>query len=142
MRVDEVTDEEVVMQIGHATHLPQHAQYFRFTTSDEMLQWYRTARIVVAHGGASAVEILYLEKPLVAVPRQAKYREHLDDHQLDFVRAMERRGLVTAVYDVERLGEILTGIKPVPVLLDNTCKQMLITALQEYLCQFEAESRS
>jgi UDP-N-acetylglucosamine transferase subunit ALG13 len=135
------TDEETVMQIGCATYLPQHAEYFRFTTGDGMLERYRDARVVVAQGGYSTVEILRLGKPLLVVPRQARYREHMNDHQVEFVRAMERRGLMRAVYDVENLEEALLDLEPLRVSLDNSRKQMLIQALHETIRQFEAESR-
>lgn len=141
-KMDEIaalTDEEVIMQIGHATYVPRHAQYFRFTTGAEMLRLYRAARVVVAHGGASAAEILRAGTPLIAVPRLAGKGEHIDDHQLDFVQAMERRGLVAGVHDVDRLQEVvLDTCIPSPAIQGCT---NLVAALRRYLEAFEAGRR-
>jgi UDP-N-acetylglucosamine transferase subunit ALG13 len=130
------TEEEVVMQIGHATYIPRHARWFRLATGEEMVELYRAARVVVAHGGASAAEILRAGTPLIAVPRLAKYREHIDDHQLDFVEAMERKGLAIGVYDTGKLEQVVldSSLHSKPTKQDKT----LIAALRGYLKTYEA----
>jgi UDP-N-acetylglucosamine transferase subunit ALG13 len=132
-------EEQVVMQIGHATYTPRNAQYFRFTTGEEMLRLYQEARVVVAHGGASAAEILRAGTPLIAVPRLASLGEHIDDHQVDFVRAMERRGLVTAIYDVDGLRAALLDPERRPPTIQRG--QDLALALRQHLATFEEEAR-
>jgi UDP-N-acetylglucosamine transferase subunit ALG13 len=133
------TEEQVVMQIGHANYTPHHAEYFRFTTGDEMLRLYQEARVVVAHGGASAAEILRSGTPLIAAPRLASLGEHIDDHQVDFVRAMERRGLVTAIYDLDDLKQAALNPVPLPPVIQHG--KELISALRRHLAAFEEEIR-
>ena len=74
-----------------------------------------------------------MKKPLVAVPRLAELGEVIDDHQVDFACAMERRGLVKTVCDVELLGEVIADIEPGQALLDSAPKEMLIETLQAFL---------
>jgi beta-1,4-N-acetylglucosaminyltransferase len=136
--IAQVTDEEVVMQIGHATYEPRHARYFRFTTGEEMLRLYREARVVVAHGGASAVEILRAGTPLVAAPRLASLGEHIDDHQVDFVRAMERRGLAVGAYEMTALANALVNASERPVADDR--RSDLTAALRSYIDAIAADS--
>jgi len=138
-KMDEIataTDEEVVMQIGHATYTPRHAQHFRFTTGEEMVRLYQEARVVVAHGGASAAEVLRSGTPLIAVPRLASLGEHIDDHQVDFVKAMERKGLARGIYDTDELQEVVldSSLQSGPIQQDKT----LIAALRGYLQAYEA----
>jgi UDP-N-acetylglucosamine transferase subunit ALG13 len=133
--IAQVTDEEVVMQIGHATYEPRHARYFRLTTGEEMVRLYQEARVVVAHGGASAAEVLRSGTPLIAVPRRASLGEHIDDHQVDFVRAMEHRGLVTAIYDVSNLKQAVLDPSSEPPVVQP--RQDLVSALRRHLAAFE-----
>lgn len=141
-KMDEIAamiDEEVIMQIGHATYIPRHARYFRFTTGEEMLWLYTAASVVITHGGTSAAEILRTATPLIAMPRLPSHGEVIDDHQLDFVRTMERKGLLTAVYDVDELERALrhTPMKAPRIQQDNN----LVAALRRYLKAFEEGCR-
>ena len=44
----------------------------------------------------------------IVVPRQKQYGEHVNDHQLEFARAVaERQGNIIVVENVEALGNVL-----------------------------------
>jgi UDP-N-acetylglucosamine transferase subunit ALG13 len=67
--------EEVVIQAGFSKYEPSHARWFRFVeTDEEMDRLYKDADVIVAHGGAgTAITALRLNKPLVILPRLARY---------------------------------------------------------------------
>jgi UDP-N-acetylglucosamine transferase subunit ALG13 len=75
-------DEEVVIQYGSSSYVPQHARGFRWATSQEMERLTTEARVVISHAAAGAIILaLHAGKPLVLVPRLKQYNELLDDHQ-------------------------------------------------------------
>jgi len=41
-------DEEVIMQIGDTDYEPRHARCFRYTSRDDILNYYSDARIIIA----------------------------------------------------------------------------------------------
>ena len=44
----------------------------------------------------------------IVVPRQLQYNEHVNDHQVEFTRAVaERMGNIIPVYDIRDLGQII-----------------------------------
>ncbi|MBI4344794.1 MAG: beta-1,4-galactosyltransferase [Euryarchaeota archaeon] len=93
--------EEVVIQRGNTGYLPRNARSFAFAQREEMERLNREARIVVTHGGAgSIVYALQSGKPVVAAPRLARYGEHINDHQVELVRALEKGGRVIGVYEI------------------------------------------
>ena len=50
------------------------------------------ARIVVTHGGpASFIAPLSIGKIPIVVPRKKEFNEHVNNHQLDFSREVEKR---------------------------------------------------
>lgn len=50
------------------------------------------ARIVITHGGpASFIMPLQMGKIPIVVPRQKKYNEHVNDHQVEFVEQVAKR---------------------------------------------------
>lgn len=67
------------------------------------------ARIVITHGGPSSfIMPLQIGKIPVVVPRQKKFNEHVNDHQVEFVRAVaERQGNILVVEDIETLGDVV-----------------------------------
>jgi UDP-N-acetylglucosamine transferase subunit ALG13 len=137
-KMDEIAgeiDEEVIIQIGHTKYKPANAKYFDFTTSEEIKELCRKARVVVTHGAMSIIDALEQGTPVVAVPRLQKYGEVIDDHQLYLVQELEKAGKVTAVYDVEELEEALekVGTQSVRLVKDKR----LVNALKCYIAQFE-----
>lgn len=100
--------EKIIAQIGHSTYEPENISWFRFTTFDKLDKLYKNAKVIIAHGGAGSIlNGLDNGNPVVAVPRYKKYNEHVNDHQLDLVRALEKMKKITAVYDIKNL---LNGI--------------------------------
>lgn len=96
--------EKVIMQIGNSTYKPKYTKYFKFTTSDEIDKLNKKANVVITHGGAgSLLKALGYEKKIVAVPRLKKFDEHVNDHQIEIVRELEKSGKILAVYDINNL---------------------------------------
>lgn len=61
---------------------------------DELNAAVREADVVIAHAGTgSAMTAFEQGKFPILVPRLARYGEHVDDHQIQIAREMERRGL-------------------------------------------------
>lgn len=57
-----------------------------------MKKYIQDARIIVTHGGpASFIAPLSIGKIPIVVPRQKKYNEHVNDHQLEFAMEVEKR---------------------------------------------------
>ena len=129
-------DEEVIMQIGGTKYAPHNTKHFSFATEGELKILCRKARIVVTHGGVGTVlDALQERSTVVVVPRLKKYGEVIDDHQLVFVQELEKQDKISAVYDVERLEEVLSkaNLKPTDLAKDKR----LVNALKKYIAQFE-----
>ncbi len=73
---------------------------------------FEDAEIIITHGGSGNIlEAVSQGKPVVAVPRLSKFGEHVNDHQLQIVKEMEKMGNVFAVYDIEKLLEAIKKAK-------------------------------
>ncbi len=102
-------DEKVILQIGYSTYIPRTATWSKLYPYKKMLEFVDEARIVVTHGGPSSfIMPLQIGKTPIVVPRQRKYGEHINDHQLEFAKEVANRmGTIIVIEDVEKLGEVI-----------------------------------
>lgn len=102
---DGAITEPVFMQTGYCTYAPRHCGWARFVPAPEMRSRMEGADVVVTHGGPSSfIEAMAAGKVPVVVPRRAEFGEHVNDHQVDFVREVaERKGGIVPVYNIENL---------------------------------------
>lgn len=115
LKRDGIIQEDVVMQIGYSTYEPQYCHWSKLLPYQQMVKYVEDARIVITHGGpASFLMPLQIGKIPIVVPRQKQYGEHVNDHQLEFCRAVaERMGLIILVEDIVSLEKLLVNYENV-----------------------------
>lgn len=97
--------EKVIIQTGFSTYIPKHCETHKMMSFEEMQQTLKDARIVITHGGPSSfIEALQYGKVPIVVPRQEKFHEHVNNHQMDFTKLIaERMNNIIPVYDIDDL---------------------------------------
>lgn len=102
-------EEEVIIQTGFSTYEPQHCTWSKLLPYQDMVRNVSQARIVITHGGPSSfIMPLQVGKVPVVVPRQEKYGEHVNDHQLEFARQVaQRQKNIIVVEDISQLADTL-----------------------------------
>lgn len=101
--------EDVVIQTGYSTYEPKYCQHQKIFPYEEMQRYIAEASIVITHGGPSSfIAPLQIKKIPVVVPRQRKFDEHVNDHQVEFVKEVsERFGNIIPVYEIGTLEETI-----------------------------------
>jgi UDP-N-acetylglucosamine transferase subunit ALG13 len=108
-----IEGEEVIVQYGTGAPPPSAARAAAFMPFDEMLECYRGARHVVTHAGVGSILCATREGHLpLVVPRRHDLGEHVDDHQAELTRALEKRGAVVAVWETPQLPRLLAELPP------------------------------
>lgn len=127
--------EDVFIQLGYSDYKPNFCEYSEFIGFDEMKKKIDEANIVITHGGpGSIILVLYREKVPIVVPRQKKYREHVDDHQVYFCKRLEEKGKVIAVYEIEEMKNKIVNYEKFAEELERREKTEL--DLKEKLLEF------
>lgn len=108
---DGCINEEVIIQSGFSTYKPKNCRYENIINYSEMIKNMENARIVITHGGpATFIMPLQMRKIPVVVPRQKQYDEHVNDHQLDFVKKVkERQENIIVVEDINDLESVIVN---------------------------------
>jgi len=83
-------------------------------SKEQMQQSIRESRLIISHAGQGSTKMLLESgKSFIIVPRLQRFKEHIDDHQLDFSRAMQRLGIPYAE-TLEALTTFLNNPPPAP----------------------------
>lgn len=107
-----VIKEKVYAQVGVSDYKPQHFEYVDFMTQDEFAKNTDKADIIITHAGTGViVNALKKGKKVVAIPRLAKYGEHVDDHQIQLIKEFDEMNFIEPVYDLENLESALSKVK-------------------------------
>ena len=70
----------------------------------------RKSDIIITHGGPGSIfHPLQYDKIPIVVPRNPKYNEHVDNHQILFTKRLEQEKKILAVYEVSDIKEFLVN---------------------------------
>lgn len=127
--------EDVFAQIGYSDYLPKNFSYKKFLDRDEFSNEMEKANIVITHGGTGAIiGAVKKGKKVIAVPRLAKYGEHVDDHQLQLVGQFDDLNLIYACRDMN-LEKALRVIKKTEYKEYKSNTNRIIKSLEEFIEQ-------
>jgi UDP-N-acetylglucosamine transferase subunit ALG13 len=105
LKGDTVIRDDIFVQTGYSVYKPQFCEHKDFIRFDEMITRMTESEMVITHGGTGSIMlVLYHQKIPVVMPRQKKYHEHIDDHQVLFCKTMADKKKIIAVYETDDLG--------------------------------------
>lgn len=109
---DGTITEEVIVQTGFTKYKSENMKLFDMIPSDEYEKYIKEANLIITHGGAgSIIQSIRLGKKVIAVPRLQKYGEHVNDHQIEIIKAFGERGYIVGINNVSELKKALEDIK-------------------------------
>jgi UDP-N-acetylglucosamine transferase subunit ALG13 len=130
---------EIVIQRGYSRYLPRNTKHFDFVSMESAIEYVRRSRLVVSHAGIGT--IILCKKygtPILILPRRKGYGEHMNDHQLEIAKAMEKREVenIYVAYEEDYLEKqilkiLKEGSKSAPI--ENSGKVHLIRTIREFI---------
>lgn len=113
---ENIIEDQVFGQIGQGTYHPVNYEYAEYLDMEDFRKKQREADLIISHAGTGAlVSALKLGKQVIAVPRQSKYGEHIDDHQIQVTMALEEAGYLRGVREIDELGQVLRLTQEQPI---------------------------
>lgn len=115
-------EDDVMIQTGYSTYEPKYSQWAKLIPYEQMLGYIKAADIVITHGGPSSfIMPLQIGKIPVVVPRQYQFKEHVNNHQLEFaLEVKERYGNIIVVEHIEDLQKTLNEYKAIAKKLNGS----------------------
>lgn len=126
--------EEIFAQIGYSDYKPLHYKYKDFLDRDEFASWEAKADIIITHGGTGAIiGAVKKGKKVIAVPRLARYGEHVDDHQTQLVGQFKELNLICECDDCTHLGKTVKEVRTKKFNKYESNTETIIESLDKYI---------
>lgn len=116
---EEKIEEEVVCQKGYTDYEPKNYSAEKLIPYEKMQDNIKKARIVITHGGpASFIAPLSIGKIPIVMPRKKEFNEHVNNHQLEFCKEVEKRmkNIIVAETDEEIEDAIINYDKRIKIM--------------------------
>lgn len=100
--------DTIYAQIGYSNYLPENYDYTNFLNREEFEQKIYECSLVITHSGVgSIISAVKADKPVIVYPRLSKYKEHVDDHQLEIAEAFSKKNFVFLCNENDRLEDLI-----------------------------------
>lgn len=131
-------DIKIVAQASKSLYKVEHMSLHHFLPPTEFDTLFNEAKLIVSHAGmGTIISALVHEKPILVLPRLAKYGEHRNDHQLATVKAFEKLQYIHAAYSEEELESKLLPLIECDVNgghnIGKCASRQLIASLQNFI---------
>ncbi len=96
--------DDIFIQTGFSDYEPVHCKWKKLISYDEMNRYMDEANIIITHGGpATFMGVISKGKRPIVVPRQEKFGEHVNDHQMEFCNKVKWKYPIIVINDIENL---------------------------------------
>ena len=126
--------DTVFAQIGASDYIPKHYDYKDFLDRDTFSSQMDLADIVITHGGTGAIiGAVKKGKKVIAVPRLAKYGEHVDDHQLQLVEQFTDLNLICECQNCDQIWQAVETVKYTEYNSYQSNTLRIVNSLEEFI---------
>ncbi|MCI9434339.1 MAG: hypothetical protein HFI86_03555 [Bacilli bacterium] len=103
--------ERVVVQAGCTKFDSNNMEMFDLIPMDDFDKLIEECDLLITHGGVgSIIAGLNKGKKVIAAARLKKYKEHVNDHQLQIIDNFSKKGYILKLDNFEKLDELLKEV--------------------------------
>jgi len=100
--------ERVVVQAGYTEYESKDMEILDFVDREKFDELINECDILITHAGVGSILTgLNKMKVVIAAARLSKYKEHINDHQIQIVEKFDRLGYIIPLKDFNRLDKVL-----------------------------------
>jgi UDP-N-acetylglucosamine transferase subunit ALG13 len=130
-----ITDS-IFAQSGYCTYAVRNYPCKAFLDRNQFSSQMEKADIILTHGGTGVIiEALKKHKKVIAVPRLARYGEHVDDHQIQLLDQLSESGLICEWQDCDTLDQAIEIVKHTEYKSFKSNTNALIDSIDSFIQQ-------
>ncbi|MFV0250427.1 MAG: PssE/Cps14G family polysaccharide biosynthesis glycosyltransferase [Bacilli bacterium] len=103
--------KEVIVQAGKTEYKSKNMKILKTVSMKRFNELIVKSDYIITHGGVGSIlDSLKQNKKVIAVPRLAIYKEHINNHQLQIINQLEKDGYLVGCQEVKNLEECINFI--------------------------------
>jgi len=126
--------DKVIVQAGITNFKSDDMEIFDLISKEKFEELMEKCDLLITHGGVGSILTgLSYGKKVIAAARLAKYKEHINDHQVQIVEEFSKKGYILELKDFSKLGELVKKVKKFEnkKYISNT--QNMINLLEDFI---------
>ncbi len=129
---EKVIKDEVVAQVGQTKYTSKNMKIIDFLNKEDVLKYMKESKYIITHGGVGTIlDAVTLGKKVIAVARLKKYKEHVNDHQLEIINEYSKLNyVIDGTYDLKSAILKIDKFKPGKFTSNN---DNFVNQLDEYI---------
>lgn len=133
-----IITEKVFAQIGENAYQPKNFEAVPALQQEEFNDYFSQADAIISHAGMGTI-IMALAKqmPVLVMPREKRYGEHVNDHQVATARKLEQLKCVLAAYSPQELESKINDLKTFVPEKRVANAQAVVNRINTYLSHLE-----
>ncbi len=125
---------KVFAQTGYSNYRIKNYEFSDFLSRDDFEKKMHESSVVITHGGTGAIiGAVKKGKKVIAVPRLAKYKEHVDDHQVQLLKQFDEMNIICSCYDLDDLEIYLKTIEDRKFITYHSNTETIIRDIEDFL---------
>lgn len=129
---------ELVAQVAKSDYTVKNFTTYEFLSPMEFEDYFTRADLIIAHAGmGTIISALVKGKPILVMPRLAKYGEQRNNHQIATARRFDQLGYINVAYDEKELIKKLKFLSGNPMSslfnINEHASQELIDSLTNFI---------
>ena len=130
-----ITDP-VFAQTGYSDYQPKKYEYKNFLSRDEFSEAEDVSDIVISHGGSGAIiGALKKRKKVIAIPRLAKYGEHVDDHQLQLLEQFKDLDMIYTCLNCDDIWRAINEVKTTDYKIYQSNTMSIVKSIDQFISE-------
>ncbi len=127
---------EVVVQAGQTKYESKNMKILQLIPMAEFKKYIESCDYIITHGGVGSIlDGLNASKKIIAVPRLAKYGEHVNDHQVQIIDEFASKGYILSCNDLDKLGDVISKLKDFKPKKYESNNKNFVKLLTDYIDQ-------
>ncbi len=129
-----IIQEEVIVQAGYTKYSSNKMKIFDYLPKDEFEKLIDKCNVLITHGGVGSIfDSVSREKRVIAIPRLSKYKEHVNDHQIQVVEEFGKEGYILPCLEISNLEKTLKKIKSFHPKVYKRDNKKMCTIIEKYI---------
>ncbi len=126
--------EKVVVQSGSTNFKSGDMEIVDYLSQEDFENYMKKCDLLITHGGVGSILTgLSHGKKVIAAARLSKYKEHINDHQVQIVKEFAKNGYILELEDFSKLNEVIKKSKNFKPNKYKSNTQNMIKMIEDYI---------